>query len=351
MRSSAVGCIVAALAIMGAFGVIIFISINNHPTTRSSIVFKSDWSNSGPPSEFNDGRAFNKPSGQLMFKTSETYYDRVQSVANRWNSRPRISFTVQMLKKEGSRSAQKHISNPTGDEPPADIWLSSTEELVQNLAATLGPKRVNLEDSESYVLFPPQPMVFLVRGRVGHEVDSYLRKVNPLPSLPKNQFTFSCADVLKSGGGESAARYLIWSNNQSGGKKSFETYLKDLKERGFVKRLKDSGPLAADFVSDSQLTFVLLHKALAEREKAKPNSNVHIILPKWTIFERPEAVLLQNGPDRFNGRSKEFLTFLRSELHLNSVSGSQEIDSVGQVQNEMRTWEKVFNNSQRLDTP
>ncbi len=170
--------------------------------------------------------------------------------------------------------------------------------------------------------------------------------------MPKNRFYYSCADILKSGGGDSAARYLKWAFMQRTDKsRSFRQFLEDLKTRGFVARLKDSGPLAADFATDTQLTFILVHNALADREIARPGSNVHKIVPQSTLFEQPAAVILQTGMDRLGDRAKEFLQFLKEHVDLPAVTGANNIGDVGDVNDEKRTWESVFNGGKRLDKP
>lgn len=287
--------------------------------------------------------------GAITVKVSETYYDLVSDAGAEWGKQSGNTLKVQMLKKEGSRAAMQHILTPTGEEPAPDIWLSSTRKLIDDLgAADKLKKRVNLDGSTLLVTFPPQPLVFLVRKRTPDTVIAFLRKSNPLPELPRGKFHYSCADILKSGGGDSAVAYLKWAYQQRASQsQSFSQFLEALKARGFVAKLKDSGPLAADFAADPTLDFILVHKALADRELVSNRSLVEIV-PQSTVFEQPAAVLLQSGVDRHGDKGKEFLRFLKTHLSLSELIGGTPIELTGYTQNEKREWEKVFNAGARL---
>ena len=337
-------CIVACFVVLVALAIAVY-----GRGCHSSGGQNAPGSPTSPPDQ-STGAGSSGSQDAITVKVSETYYDLVREASETWNRQPDNKLKVQMLAKEGSRDAMQHILTPTGTEPPPDIWLSSTKKLIDDLGAADRPKKhVNLDDSSLIVAFPPQPLVFLVRKRGDDAIGAYLRRKNPLPELPKGKYHYSCADILNSGGGDSAVAYLKWAYQRRGNpSQSFALFLEDLKAKGFVAKLKDSGPLAADFASDTSLDFILVHKALADRERAN-SSNLYEIVPQTTVLEQPAAVLLQTGVAKHGDKGKDFLRYLKTHLGLMEVNEATPIEFQGDTQNEKRVWEQVFNAGARLD--
>ena len=312
--------------------------------------------NVAPPQMVFTGTAQNQFDGMqipITLQTSETYYDIAQSVSDHWREQGGADSPLSLLPKEGSRTAMQHIlSLPPGSSLP-DLWLTSSKALIDDLVSASGSKFVNRDDSSQIGLLPPQPLVFLVKKSKQAELDAYLTQENPLAVLPKGKFHFACADLLKSGGGDSASQYLKWAyrdeiKTTSGKPLTFEAYLSDLKAKGFEKRLEDSGPLASEFAQDTRLDFILVHNTLADREFLRANGTLYKVVPKKTVFETPAIVALKSGMAKHGDRLTKFIQFFTRNSALPSLTGTTAIEDPGDVNREKRLWEKSFNGGKRL---
>ncbi|MDX1934218.1 MAG: hypothetical protein SFU56_16575 [Capsulimonadales bacterium] len=334
------GCLVSAFLIMAA----LFYVLYGRNLVRGPL----------PASPTGDAPADRSAAGrEITLQTSETYFSLAEIASREWERDPSHA-RVRLLDVRPSRKTMQVILSGSSDQP--DIWLSSTQNLVYRVSEVSGHQFMNPDDSRLIARFPRQPLAFLVR-KGSAELETLLRRRNPLPELPPGKYHYACADVLRSGGGDSAAQYLKWAYEQSkktgsNRPRNFAAFLGDLKERGFVPRLLDSGPLAAGIASDTELDFVLVHNTLADREIQKHPDRLRKIIPAFTVFEEPMAILLQSGRQRHGDDAIAFLRFLEQRLPLSPADAdTRSIGNVGDVNDAKRTWERVFNQGRRLDQP
>lgn len=290
----------------------------------------------------------------LTLQTSGTYQSYVERLATEWaQSHPSISIKV--LPPKESRDAlhfilDRHKSGQVNEIP--DVWLASNDTLIQNLnTATKSQSATfaNVNDTRTYAIWPPQPMVLLCKNSVKDQLTELFNRANPLNEV-QGRMRYSFPDPLTSGGGHTALGYCDWSFKHQTKTKDFGAYLSKLQSTGYVPLAAPSGGLAAEFRS-SQLDFIFVHNALADREVNQSQGQLTKIVPAITVWERPSSIALRPStgwsPDREKSL-QDFIEFLRKNPPYVGSGVSNEAEVPEHLDIQKQTWEKTFDGGARL---
>ena len=110
-----------------------------------------------------------------------------------------------------------------------------------------------------------------------------------------------------------------------------------------------SGGLASEFGA-SQLDFILVHNALADREVNKTSGSLSKIVPAVTVWERPSSIALRPSTGWTPEKEKalqDFIEFLRRNPPYNGSGSNQEAQIPEHLDIEKQTWERVFDGAAR----
>ena len=299
----------------------------------------------------------NNPQGgiTLTLQTSGTYQDYVEKLAGRL-SKENPTIHVKILPPKESRDALQSIleHSKSGQTDIPDIWLASNDALVQNLSAAtkaISSSFANVNDTRTYAIWPPQPMVLLCKSAAKEKLGAIFSGSHPLDSI-NGAFRYSFPDPLTSGGGHTALGYCDWSFKHQSKTKDFGAYLTSLKSSGYQPLAAPSGGLAAEFGA-SQLDFILVHNALADREVEKSNGQLGKIVPTVTVWERPSSIALRPSTGWTPEKEKalqDLIEFLRRNPPYNGSGASEEAQVPEHLDIQKQTWERVFDGGARANS-
>jgi hypothetical protein len=288
----------------------------------------------------------------ITLQTSGTYQDYVEKLASRL-TKENSSIHVKVLPPKESRDALHsildHSKNGQNDIP--DIWLASNDALVQNLSAATKSSSAsfaNVNDTRTYAIWPPQPMVLLCKSAVKEKLATIFSGSNPLDAI-RGEFKYSFPDPLTSGGGHTALGYCDWSFKHQSKSKDFGNYLTSLRTGGYQPLAAPSGGLASEFGS-SQLDFILVHNALADREVEKSGGNLSKIVPMITVWERPSSIALRPVTGWTADKEKalqDVIEFLRRNPPYNGSGANEEAQIPEHLDIQKQTWERIFDGGAR----
>ena len=289
---------------------------------------------------------------QVSIQTSGTYQSYVEKLATQL-SKENSSIRINALPPKESRDALHSILDQSkgGQNGLPDIWLASSDALVQNLrSATKGsmPSFANVNDTRTYAIWPPQPMVLLCKSSVRDRLAAVFSGSNPLDSI-KGAFKYSFPDPLTSGGGHTALGYCHWSFKQQSQIKDFGSYLANLKSNGYQPLAAPSGGLASEFGA-SQLDFIFVHNALADREVEKGGGSLSKVVPGITVWERPSSIALRPSAGWTSEKEKamqDMIEFLRRNPPYSGSGSNEEAEIPEQMDIQKQTWERVLDGGAR----
>ncbi len=291
----------------------------------------------------------------ITIQTSGTYQDYVEKLVTRI-AKDNPSIHVKVLPPKESRDALHsildHSKNGQSDLP--DIWLASNDALVQNLSSAtkaISSSFANVNDTRTYAVWPPQPMVLLCKSSAKDRLSSIFSGQHPLDSI-NGAFRYSFPDPLTSGGGHTALGYCDWSFKHQSKTKEFGAYLTNLKNGGYQPLAAPSGGLAAEF-SASQLDFILVHNALADREVERSNGQLGKIVPRVTVWERPSSIALRPSTGWTPEKEKalqDFIEYLRRNPPYNGSGATEEAQIPEHLDIQKQTWERVFDGGARANS-
>jgi len=98
----------------------------------------------------------------------------------------------------------------------------------------------------------------------------------------------------------------------------------------------------------TELDFIIVHNRLADG-LCGSGSGFYKIVPKKTVIEQPAIVILKSGVEKLGGKHAEFLDYMSKKIVLPTEVGLKSIGDIGDVNDEKREWETVFNDARRLD--
>ncbi|MEI7984693.1 MAG: hypothetical protein WCI55_03615 [Armatimonadota bacterium] len=348
MRITTLGKIAILLVLVGCFvGVYRFLVPSSN--TASNQNQTGTTTQSGVPTNPSNGQ----PSGiQVSIQTSGTYQSYVEKLAQQL-AKESTSVSIKPLPPKESRDALHSILEQTkgsqSDIP--DVWLASSDALVQNLrSATKSgmPSLANVNDTRTYAIWPPQPMVLLCKTSAKDRLATIFSGPNPLGNL-NGAFKFSFPDPITSGGGHTALGYCAWAFKQQSRFKDFGSYLGNLKTNGYQPLAAPSGGLASEFGS-SQLDFIFVHNALADREVDKSGGSLSKVVPAVTVWERPSSIALRPSSGWTAEKEKalqDVIEFLRRNPPYNGSGANDEAQIPEQMDIQKQTWERVFDGGAR----
>jgi len=289
----------------------------------------------------------------LTIQTSGTYQDYLEKITSQW-TKDHPSVLVKVLPPKESRDAlhfilDKSKGSQVSDLP--DIWLASNDALIQNLSSatkSYAPSYANVNDTRTYAIWPPQPMVLLCKSATREKLASLFNEQRPLDAI-QGSLKYSFPDPLTSGGGHTALGYCDWSFKQQTKYKDFGAYLTSLKNGGYVPLAAPSGGLASEF-GTSQLDFIFVHNALADREVAKSDGRLTKIVPALTVWERPSSIALRPStgwtPEKEKGL-QDFVEYLRRNPPYIGSGTTEEAQVPEHLDIQKQTWERVFDGGAR----
>ena len=332
--------LIIAGCIAGAFRFLI------HPSNLARNQNQSTGSSGDSPGDNSQGGI------TLSIQTSGTYQDYVEKLATRL-AKENPSIHIKVLPPKESRDALHSIldHSKSGQNEIPDVWLASNDALVQNLsAATKGISSAfaNVNDTRTYAICPPQPMVLLCKSSAKDRLSALFNGQHPLDDI-RGTFKYSFPDPLTSGGGHTALGYCQWSFKHQTKVKDFGSYLTGLREGGYTPLAAPSGGLASEFGA-SQLDFILVHNALADREVNKTSGSLSKIVPAVTVWERPSSIALRPSTGWTPEKEKalqDFIEFLRRNPPYNGSGSNQEAQIPEHLDIEKQTWERVFDGAAR----
>jgi hypothetical protein len=291
----------------------------------------------------------------ITLQTSGTYQDYVEKLVSRL-SKDNSSIHVKVLPPKESRDALHsildHSKNGQSDIP--DIWLASNDALVQNLSAatkSVSASFANVNDTRTYAIWPPQPMVVLCKSAAKDKLATIFSGSNPLDAI-RGELKYSFPDPLTSGGGHTALGYCDWSFKHQSKSKDFGNYLASLRTGGYQPLAAPSGGLASDFAS-SQLDFILVHNALADREVEKSGGNLSKIVPMITVWERPSSIALRPITGWTAEKEKalqDVIEYLRRNPPYNGSGANNEAQIPEHLDIQKQTWERIFDGGARANS-
>ncbi len=348
MRITSAGKVAILVVVLGLVGAGYRLYTGSQGTATNQSSPSNSTSGSAPDSSSN----FNA-SLTLTIQTSGTYQDFIEKLANQWRgSHP--SIAIKVLPPKESRDALHFLLDhaKSGQETDIpDIWLASNDALVQNLNSAIKSKSAsfaNVNDTRTYAVWPPQPMVVLCKTSAKDRIASAFNQGDPFSQI--NGVRFSFPDPLTSGGGHTALGYCLWTFKQQKSGGTFERYLQGMKAHGYVPLAAPSGGLASD-LANSSLDFILIHNALADREIAKSNGGLSKIVPSVTVWERPSSIALRPAsgwtPDKEKAL-QDFTEFVRRNPPFNGSTPNLEASVPEHLDTEKQTWERVFDQGARI---
>ncbi len=346
MRITTLGKIAILLVLVGCFvGVYRFLlSPSNSASNQNQ---------SSTPTQNGSQTNDNQQGGIIVsLQTSGTYQSYVEKLGSQL-AKENPSIKIKVLPPKESRDALHSILEQSkgGQSDIPDIWLASSDALIQNLrSATKSnmPSLANVNDTRTYAIWPPQPMVLLCKASAKDRLSSVFSGPNPLGNI-NGAFKYSFPDPLTSGGGHTALGYCAWSFKQQSQIKDFGTYLMSLKNAGYQPLAAPSGGLASEFGS-SQLDFIFVHNALADREVDKNGGNLSKIVPAVTVWERPSSIGLRPSAGWSTEKEKaiqDVIEFLRRNPPYNGSGSNDEAQIPEQMDIQKQTWERVFDGGAR----
>lgn len=346
MRITTLGKIAILLILAGCIAGLYRFFAPSAKTATNQPLSNSNNSNSQPANG-------NQSSGLILtIQTSGTYQAYVEKlVARLANENP--TFSVKVLPPKESRDALHSIldNSKNGQSNIPDVWLASNDALIQNLSSatkSTSSAFANVNDTRTYAIWPPQPMVLLCKSSATDRLSAIFSGANPLEAIAGN-FKYSFPDPLTSGGGHTALGYCDWLFRHQTKTKNFGTYLASLKENGYQPLAAPSGGLAAEF-GGSQLDFILVHNALADREVEKNGGNLSKVVPAVTVWERPSSIALRPVTGWTAEKEKalqDFIEYLRRNPPYNGSGANEEAQVPEHLDIQKQTWERVFDGGAR----
>ncbi len=291
----------------------------------------------------------------LTLQTSGTYQDYIEKLSARL-ARENPSIHIKVLPPKESRDALHSIldHSKSGQSDIPDIWLASNDALVQNLSSAtkaISSSFANVNDTRTYAVWPPQPMVLLCKSSAKDRLGSIFSGSHPLDSI-NGAFRYSFPDPLTSGGGHTALGYCDWSFKHQSKTKEFGAYLASLKSGGYQPLAAPSGGLAAEFGA-SQLDFILVHNALADREVERSNGLLAKVVPTVTVWERPSSIALRPSTGWTPEKEKalqDLIEFLRRNPPYNGSGSRDEAQIPEHLDIQKQTWERIFDGGARANS-
>lgn len=345
MRITSIGKVAILVVVLGIIGA----GYRYYANTQTTATNQTSPSNSVTKTYQSNSNA----SLTLAVQTSGTYQDYLEKLASQWQA-AHSDVAIKILPPKESRDALHFLldQGKSGQESNLpDVWLASNDALVQNLNSAMKSRSssfANVNDTRTYAIWPPQPMVALCKVGAQSRVAAAFNMPNPFANLGGLKFSFP--DPLTSGGGHAALGYCAWDFKQQKSVRSFEAYLRNLQGSGYIPLAAPSGGLASDFANCS-LDFILIHNALADREIAKSQGTLAKVVPSVTVWERPSAIALRPASGWSGEKEKalqDFTEFIRRNPPFSGSNPANEAQVPEHLDTEKLTWERVFDQGARV---